>query len=274
MFVTFDSSIAGEYKSGNMCTTAAKKVRGTWYLMKTRDPVSWMRYEDEIVLFDSPSDTFRKLIIQNPIPYEDGYYGGINEQGVAFISTFVRTSDDQISYIRKPYIRLILNAKNAAEAVKIIKSFNPKIGGNMFVADPKQCFGIEATAKEYFVEEVKETGVKTNHFLKLSDVNLNFAKDPSFKAWSETHQARAEELIKNVTSLEDCEKLLSDRANREDGRAICSTPAEAKVYTYSAMVFDTKNRVVRYAQGCPSEVGFKEYSFTKLPGSSKNGQID
>lgn len=257
-----------------MCTTAAKKVRGTWYLMKTRDPVSWMRYEDEIALFDSPSDKFRKLIIQNPVPYEDGYYGGINEQGVAFISTFVRTSDDQISYIRKPYIRLILDAKNAAEAVEVIKSFNPKIGGNMFVADPNKCFGIEATAKEYFVEEVKEMGVKTNHFLKLPDVNLNFAKDPSFKAWSETHQARAEELIKNVTSLEDCEKLLSDRENCEDGRAICSTPAEAKVYTYSAMVFDTKNKVVRYAQGCPSEIGFKEYSFTKLPSSGENGQID
>ncbi len=35
--------------------------------MKTRDPVSWMRYEDEIALFDSPADKYRKLIIQNPV---------------------------------------------------------------------------------------------------------------------------------------------------------------------------------------------------------------
>ncbi len=257
-----------------MCTTAAKKVNDTWYLMKTRDPVSWMRYEDEIALFNSPSDKFRKLIIQNPIPHEDGYYGGMNEAGVAFISTFVRTSDDQISYIRKPYIRLILEAKTASEAVEIIRSFNPKIGGNMFVADSKLCFGIEATAKEYLVEEVGEYQVKTNHFVKLGDKNLNFAKDPSFESWSKKHQERAEEIVKTVKSLEDCEKLLSDRKNCENNQAICTTPDEAKVFTYSAMVFDTKNRVVRYAQGCPSEVGFLEYSFEKLPKRTEKHQID
>lgn len=242
--------------------------------MKTRDPVSWMRHEDEIALFDSPTDKYRKLIIQNPVPYEDGYYGGINENGVAFISTFVRTSEDQISYIRKPYIRLILNAKNAEEAVAIIKSFNPKIGGNMFIADPDRCFGIEATAKEYLVEEILDQGVKANHFVKLPDVNLNFAKDPEFKIWSETHLTRADELVSTIESFEDCERLLSDRNNCDKKRAICTTPDETTVYTYSAMIFDTKNKIVRYAQGCPSEVGFKEYSFKKLPENNEKQQVD
>ncbi len=242
--------------------------------MKTRDPVSWMRYEDEIALFDSPADKLRKLIIQNPVPYEDGYYGGINEQGVAFISTFVRTSENQISYIRKPYIRLILDAKDAQEAVEIIRAFNPKIGGNMFVADPDKCFGIEATAKEYYVEEIKDQAVKTNHFLHLPDKNLNFDNDPEFEPWSKAHQARAEELVVNISSLADCESLLKDRKNCEKGQAICSTPAEAEVYTYSAMVFDTKNKLVRYSQGCPSEAGFREYSFEKLPDKGKSKQID
>ncbi len=238
--------------------------------MKTRDPVSWMRYEDEIALFNSPSDKYRKLIIQNPVPYEDGYYGGINDQGVAFISTFVRTSEDQISYIRKPYIRLILDAKTASEAVEILKSFNPKIGGNMFVADAATCFGIEATAKEYFVEEIKELGVKANHFNCLSDRNLGFDKDPEFEAWSKTHEKRGIELIKSVASIEDCQKFLMDRKYSETGRAICSTPEEVKVYTHSGFVFDTKNKLVRYAQGCPSVVGFREYSFDKLPQKRDN----
>ena len=257
-----------------MCTQAVKRVNNTWYLMKTRDPVSWMRHEDEIKLFDSPIDRYRKLIIQNPVPYEDGYYGGINEAGVAFISTFVRTSEDQISYIRKPYIRLILNAATAKEAVEIIKSFNPKIGGNMFVADPNQCFGIEATAKEYYVEEIRDSGVKANHFKTLSDRNINFDNDPEFEVWSKTHEKRASELVRGVATLEDCEQLLSDRKNSDKKRAICTTPDEAKVYTYSAFVFDTKNRLVRYAQGCPSVVGFKEYSFTKPPISQATEQID
>lgn len=257
-----------------MCTQAVKRTNDTWYLMKTRDPVSWMRYEDEIALFDSPTDKFRKLIIQNPISYEDGYYGGMNEQGVAFISTFVRTSEDQISYIRKPYIRLILDAKNAKEAVEIIKSFNPKIGGNMFVADSNECYGVEATAKEYYVEKIKDTSVKANHFNHLPDRNLNFANDPEFEIWSKTHEKRALELASEVKSLSGCEQLLSDRENCDDKRAICSTSNEADVYTYSAFVFDTKNKVVRYAQGCPSEVGFKEYSFDNLPSKKDTIQID
>lgn len=257
-----------------MCTQAAKRVNDTWYLMKTRDPVSWMRYEDEIALFASPTDTYRKLIIQNPVPYEDGYYGGINEAGVAFISTFVRTSEDQISYIRKPYIRVILEAKTAKEAITIIKSFSPKIGGNMFVADANECYGIEGTAKETYVEKIGEVSVKANHFNHLPDRNINFANDPEFEVWSKTHEARARELVPAITNLEDCERLLSDRENSELKRAICTTPEEAKVYTYSACVFDTKNKVVRYAQGCPSVVGFKEYSFENLPKQDNNEQVD
>lgn len=248
-----------------MCTQAVKRINNTWYLMKTRDPVSWMRYEDEIKLFDSPTDKYRKLIIQNPVPYEDGYYGGINEVGVAFISTFVRTSEDQVSYIRKPYIRLILDAKDAKEAVEIIKSFNPKIGGNMFVADPKQCFGIEATAKEYCVEEIEHEAAKANHFCTLTERNINFDNNREFEMRSKTHVERAVELVGSVNSAEDCERLLMDRENSDKKRAICTNPDEVKVYTYSAFVFDTANRVVRYAQGCPSIVGFKKYSFQKLP---------
>lgn len=257
-----------------MCTQAVKRVNNTWHLMKTRDPVSWMRHEDEIALFDSPADTYRKLIIQNPVPYEDGYYGGINEAGVAFISTFVRTSEDQISYIRKPYIRLILNAGTAREAVEIVKEFNPKIGGNMFVADPVECYGIEATAKEYYIEQIVDHAVKANHFNHLPDRNLSFDKDPEFEVWSKTHEERANILVEKVKTIKDCERLLSDRENCGVGRAICSSPKEAKVYTYSAFVFDTVNKRVRYAQGCPSIVGFKEYSFTKLPGVYNNNQGD
>jgi len=257
-----------------MCTQAVKRVNSTWYLMKTRDPVSWMRYEDEIALFDKPQDKYRKLIIQNSVAYEDGYYGGINEAGVAFISTFVRTSEDQISYIRKPYIRLILDAGTAKEAVEIIKNFNPKIGGNMFVADPNECYGIEGTAKEHFVEQIKNKAVKANHFCSLPVRNINFDNDPEFEPWSRTHEKRASELVAEVKNLTDCEALLSDRKNSKQGRAICTTPEEAKVYTYSAFVFDTKNKLVRYAQGCPSVVGFKEYSFNKLPKKENDGQVD
>ena len=169
-----------------MCTTLSKRIGETWALAKTRDPVEWMRWDDEIKLFNSDQDTCRKLIIQNPDPNEDGYYGGVNEYGVAFISTFVKVAENQISYIRRPYVRLILEAKTAKEAVEITKSFNPKIGGNMYIADPSECYGIEGVPEEYFIEKMKpDGGVKTNHFFHVRSQDLDYKKDEFAKTWQE-----------------------------------------------------------------------------------------
>lgn len=244
-----------------MCTTAAKKINDGWFLIKTRDPVEWMKWEDEIKLFDSKNDKLKKLIIQNPNPNEDGYYGGINEKGVAFVSTYVGVAENQISYIRRPYVRLILEAASAKEAVEIIKAFNPKIGGNMFVADENECFGIEGVPEEYWIEEVIKPSVKTNHFLHLDRRNRGFDKDPGFEIWSKTHQTRAEELIKEANNVEDLKNILKDRKNSENKRAICTIKSEEDCCTYSAMVMDTKNKKIHYCQGNPAENEFKEYGF-------------
>lgn len=243
-----------------MCTTAAKLINDGWYLIKTRDPVEWMRWDDEIKLFNTPADTYEKLIIQNPDVHQDGYYGGINEKGVAFISTFIRVAENQISYIRRPYIRLILEAETAKEGIEIIKSFSPRIGGNMFIADSKQCFGIEGVPETYFIEEVRNPSVKTNHFLHLPNKNLGFS-DLHFREWSHTHQQRAEELIATAKTVEDLKNILKDRKNAERKMAICTTKDEEECHTYSAFIFDTKNIKAYYTQGNPLTTPFKEYSF-------------
>jgi predicted choloylglycine hydrolase len=243
-----------------MCTTAAKRLDNSWFLLKTRDPVPWMRWDDEIKLFDSKDDKYKKLIIQNPNPNEDGFYGGINERGVAFVATFVKVSEDQISYIRRPYIRLILDAGSAKEAVEIIRSFNPRIGGNMFVADPDECYGIEGVPEKYFIEKISDPAVKTNHFINLPNENLGF-NDEHFKKWSHDHYNRAAELISTSNSLGDFQELLRDRKNAEKKTAICSTKEEDECFTHSAFIFETKNRKVFYCQGNPLENGFKEYGF-------------
>ena len=245
-----------------MCTTAAKRIDDSWFLIKTRDPVEWMRWDDEIKLFAVPSDKFKKLIIQNPDINQDGYYGGINDQGVVFVATYVHVAANQISYIRRPYVRLILDADTAKEAVKIIKAFNPRIGGNIFVADKNQCFGIEAVPEKYFIEEISKPSVKTNHFLHLPNRNLGFNDSPTLEQWSKTHQARAEQLIAKAGNLEDLKNILKDRENANKKMAICTTDAEEKCYTYSAFIFDTKNIKAYYAQGNPTKVPFKEFGFT------------
>ena len=244
-----------------MCTTAAKRLDNSWFLIKTRDPVPFMRWDDEMKLFNSKVDRYKKLIVQNPDLNQDGYYGGINEKGVAYIATFVRVAEDQVSYIRRPYVRQILEAKTAKEAVKIIRAFNPRIGGNMFVADKSECFGIEAVPERYWVEKVSKPMVKTNHFIKLPNKNLSFKINKSFEPWSKTHQQRAEELIQKAENINDLKNILKDRQNADKKRAICTTKNEEKCFTHSAFIFDTKKVKAYYAQGNPSEVPFKEFGF-------------
>lgn len=244
-----------------MCTQVAKRLNSSWFLIKTRDPVSWMRWDDEIKLFNTKADKYKKYIIQNPDPHEDGYYGGINEKGVAFISAFVPVAEIQISFIRRPYVRFILDAATAKEAVKIIKSFNPRIGGNMFVADENECFGIEGAPKKYYIEKITKPIVKTNHYVHLPYRKLQFSNNSNFEQWTKTHKARAEELIAGAKSLEDLENILKDRKNAEKGMAICTTRKENKCFTHSAFIFDTKNKTAYYCQGNPTEKPFKKYEF-------------
>lgn len=241
---------------------AVKKIAGGWFLIKTRDPVSWMRWDDEIKLFATMADKLKKLIIQNPNPKEDGYYGGINEKGVAFISTYIPVAENQISYIRRPYVRLILDALSAKEAVEIIKAFNPKIGGNMFVADKDECYGIEGVPAQYFIEKITSPQVKTNHYLHLPYKNLQALDNQSFTEWSLTHYKRAKELLAKAKSLKDLMDILKDRKNCEKKMAICTTRQEDECFTYSAFIFETRNRIAYYCQGNPSEKPFKEYKFT------------
>ncbi len=244
-----------------MCTTAATRFNRSWFLAKTRDPVSWMRWDDEIKLFDSPDDRFAKLIVQNPDPRQDGYYGGMNGKGVAFVSTYVHVAPNQISYIRRPYVRIILDAESAKEAVQIVRSFRPRIGGNMFVADPEECYGIEGVPERYYVKSIKHPSVKTNHFLHLDRRNLGFDTEPGFEAWSHAHQERAEELIAHASTVEDLKLLLKDRKHHAQKRAICTTRREDTCFTHSAFIFDTEGKKAYYCQGNPVEKPFRVYRF-------------
>jgi len=244
-----------------MCTQAAKRINNGWFLIKTRDPVPWMRWDDEIKLFDTPADKYKKLIIQNPNLKEDGYYGGINEKGVSYVSTFIPVAENQISYIRRPYIRLILDAASAKEAVEIIKSFNPKIGGNMFVADKNECYGIEGVPDKYYVEKITGPSVKTNHYIHLREYKNLQSSDPWYVNWTKNRYLRAQELIVRAESVQDLINILKDRKNAETKTSICLTKKEMDCCTYSAFIFDCKNIKVYYCQGNPLENEFKEYNF-------------
>ncbi len=245
-----------------MCTLAATKIDDAWFLIKTRDPVPWMRFDDEIKLFNSKADKFRKLIVQNPDQREDGYYGGINEKGVVFVATFLPVAENQISYIRRPYVRLILDTATAQDGIEIIKSFNPKIGGNFFIADVNDCFEVEASPDEYFIQRVDQPTAKTNHYLHLPYINLQMS-NPWFAKWTENRLIRAQKLIESAASIEDLESILKDRENSDTSTAICMLDSDqgGNPPTYSAMIFNTGEKMAYYCQGNPLQNKFNKYYF-------------
>ncbi len=246
-----------------MCTLAATKIDNAWYLIKTRDPVPWMRLDDEIKLFNTNNvDKFKKLIIQNPDQREDGYYGGINEKGVVFVATFLPVAENQISYIRRPYVRLILDAATAQEGLNIIKSFNPRIGGNFFLADPNECFEVEGAPDEYYIQSVSQPTAKTNHYLHLPYTNLQMS-NPWFAKWTENRLIRAQKLIESAKDMHDLENILKDRENADTSTAICMLDSDKgdNPPTYSAMIFNTVEKTVHYCQGNPLQNDFKKYYF-------------
>lgn len=244
-----------------MCTTLAKYMENRWILGKTRDPVPWMRWDDEIKLYNTPADKYQKWIIQNPDINQDGYYGGINENGVAFVATYVPVAEIQIAYIRRPYVRLILDAGTATEAIEIIKAFNPRIGGNMFVADSKECYGVEGAPDKYFIERVSGPAVKTNHYTHLPYRHLLFDSKPELEKWSKKRYERASSLIRKAFDVEGFKKILSDRDNSKEKMAICRTVNEVECFTHSGFIFDTTNKTAYYAQGNPLTTPFRRYNF-------------
>jgi len=85
-----------------------------------KDPESDMYVHDnQVLLLRKPAQGY--LSLSPSVAGDLGLYGGMNEKGVSFTSTFVPVAENQVSYIRRPYVRLILDASTAKEAVKIIK---------------------------------------------------------------------------------------------------------------------------------------------------------
>jgi predicted choloylglycine hydrolase len=243
-----------------MCTLAEKNINDSWFLIKTRDPIPWMRIDDDIKLYDTKQDKYKKPLIQNPNPKEDGYYGGINEKGVAFTATFVPVAENQVSYIRRPYVRLILDASSAKEAIEIVKSFNPKIGGNFFIADKDECYEVEGAPEEYSITKVDKPKAKTNHFTHLPYQNVQMTM-PWYKKWTFNRLERAQELIEKAKNLQDLENILKDRKNADTTTAICMIKGESDYNppTASAFIFDTGNKIAYYCQGNPLEAPFKKF---------------
>ncbi len=131
----------------------------------------------------------------------------------------------------------------------------------MFVADKDECYAIESNPERYYVENISDSSVKTNHYVHLPDRNRRFDDDPTFEAWTKNRYDRAKELLAHAESISDLQAILRDRENADKKTAICMTKDEKECCTYSAFIFDTVNQKVFYCQGNPLENDFKEYRF-------------
>lgn len=231
-----------------MCTTGAVKINGNFVLFKNRDPVKPMEANDKPNIFEGK---IRRLIVSN----KEGSYAGLNEHGVGIVCSFVRVLEgDEVKQARTflNILPQILETKTLKQTIDKIRDMDKFFSANFIVADPKECLFIEYTPNKKAIKEVKNKIIKTNHFSVLED-----KRKPKDFPWNFKRYERANHLIKEVETIKDIKKLLSDHKDYPK-YSICNHGDFAP--TGSSYILDLKNKKIFHCLEKPCKGEYKEYS--------------
>lgn len=146
--------------------------------------------------------------------------------------------------------RAVLECKTLDEAENLIKSTKRASGYNHVLVQGREVRNIEIAGDKLAVERVTDgTYVHTNHYLtpELTKYETFHTKS------SEARYERAREIVKQDMDVDDMEKLLTDRKNKE-------LPILRSDATLGSEVFIPSGNKVLIKYGGLSEGRFKEYN--------------
>ena len=223
-----------------MCTLGGKKLE-TFVLFKTRDPVLSMRFKDHVKR--APG----KLFVAN----SDGYYCGINKQGVAVVCSVVKVGSRYAPYFIGNWIPSLLDARNAHELLSILQTLSGDPSGNLIIADPHTAYTVEVYGSQQIITPMKTNAVMTNHFIHIP-------KGPK-KSHTSTflRYTRLDKLLNSAGNITDIKTLLADHAHGMSEDSICR---HGRKFTNSAFILDTKRGRLHYCKGHPCESPFRIYN--------------
>jgi hypothetical protein len=223
-----------------MCTLGAKKINGKIYLFKNRD---LEEYKDTKVIQEN-----NNLVITD----EDNHYEGVNSYGIGIIEATLSPYKD-IEYIKPSKVaKEALNQNNLKDAIDIIKKSNTSV--NIIISDGKETYIIEKTPDEFAKTKIEDSGVITNFGINVD--KRNGSKRPHVRKWQEDRYKRGKKIIKNIKSIEDIKRFLSDKEGYP--MSICSG-GDWFIPTRASFIYDMEEKKVFFCNTAPDKGKFVEY---------------
>lgn len=230
-----------------MCTIGAVKLEHT-YIFKNRDPIRGTPVQEWIETIHFCSKKF--LIIKN----HQGCYGGLNQEGVGAVGTFVNMISGQSNYFDGSNLIEIL-CKGSINCIKEYLNQNPnKYYGNFICSDGIVTYAFELNGEEVRCSVIDDRYVMTNHFQRIKKP-IKTISDEFIKSWTERRLQRSRELIKTVVSCNGIKALLADHDGYPDF-SICN---HGRIHTATSYIIDCTEKIILYCSGNPCENEYIEY---------------
>lgn len=232
-----------------MCTIGTVKLEHT-YIFKNRDPIRGTSVEEWVETLQFDSKKF--LVIKN----HQGCYGGMSQEGVSAVGTFVNMIDGQCNYFDGDNLIEILN-KGSIDNIKKYLIHNPdKYYGNFICSNGTVSYAFELNGDEVNCLAINDRYVMTNHFQKIRKP-IRTISDEFIKTWTEARLQRGREVIKTVVSCDGIKSFLSDH----DGYPEYSICNHGRIHTATSYIIDCTEKVILYCIGNPCKNEYIEYKF-------------
>lgn len=232
-----------------MCTIGTVKLEHT-YVFKNRDPIRGTSVEEWIETIHFGSKKY--LVIKN----HQGCYGGLNQEGVGIVGTFVNMISGQNNYFDGDNLIKIL-CKGSINSIKEYLNYNPnKYYGNLICSDGIVSYAFELNGEEVSYSVIDDRYVMTNHFQKIKKP-IKTISDEFIKSWTEKRLQRGRELIKTVVSCNGIKYLLADHDGYPDF-SICN---HGCIHTATSYIIDCTDKIILYCIGNPCKNKYIEYKF-------------
>jgi len=229
-----------------MCTLAAKKINGQFFIFKNRDLLKKLKTKTSVV---KEGRKIRKLLIID----KKGHCEGLNEYGLGLIDATLKPYPPAKYPNSSKIARRVLNQKKIEDAIAIIK--NSCDSANTIISDGTKTFIIEKSLSNFAITRVINDGVITNLSIKLSKKNGPLAAESRESSW--IRYTRAKKIIKKIHNFQGIIDFLSDKRGYPL-YSICRGQ-ESISPTWCSFIYDLKNRTIFFCPTSPDKGTFKKY---------------
>ena len=229
-----------------MCTIGCACLDNT-YIFKNRDPIRGTPFDERVERVTA--NDINMLVIRNDL----GCYGGINQEGVCVVGTFVNMIADQNNYFDGDNLLEILGMGNIHRLLEFLQTNPSAYYGNLICSDGISSYAFELNGRETDCFSIEDRYLMTNHFQRINKA-IRTINDPFIEEWTHSRLERGKALLDASLTRRDIELLLSDHKGYPE-LSICN---HGRIPTASSYIFDCSQKKLYYCHGNPCSGSYVE----------------